>query len=346
MGTVYRVEKGTGFYIPGITDKMGGKVEAATEYTIRMVLKLDKTTGWNRILNVNPGADAGFYVNGGANWYPSGRGTPASPTFPADEWHSLTISTGPDKHAAAYFDGGSKAEWLPHAGWDSSCRIVTSSLDVMMFFNDGASVNGCSSGGEHTELRVKTIQVFNERLTDAQVAQLEVDSPLFPAQPLAGPMWNAVGSTGWRLVRRVKAGIQWHPSTDTLAGTDVYGVMPSVDPQTADATFSISFSGESFTHFLFATGDEQVWLYCTKEAVLDGHYSNGPRPILKSSDSLTPYNARWYSRHGVYEDPWISVTDHHSAISGGKIVYGENKYGGHHAGAILPHHNGANVWIF
>ena len=162
----------------------------------------------------------------------------------------------------------------------------------------------------------------------------------------SGPMWDAVG-TSWRLVRRVAAGDTWHPSADHLAGTDVYGVMPSGIPQTADATFSISFSGESFTHFLFATGDEQVWLYCTKEAVLPGPYSNNQRPILKSSDSLTPYSARWYNRNGVNEDPWISVTDHHgSAIPGGKLVYGADSFGGDHATTILPHHNGANVWIY
>ena len=160
----------------------------------------------------------------------------------------------------------------------------------------------------------------------------------------ASPMWAAVG-TGWRLVRRVKAGGTWHPSKDHLAGTDVYGVMPSGTPQTADATFSTSFSGESFTHFLFATGDEQVWLYCTKEAVLDGQYTNSLREILKSSDSLTPYTAAWYSRPDA-TDPWISVTDHGSAIPGGKVVYGADSFGGDHATTILPHHNGANVWIY
>ena len=160
----------------------------------------------------------------------------------------------------------------------------------------------------------------------------------------ASPMWAAVG-TGWRLVRRVKAGGTWHPSKDHLAGTDVYGVMPSGTPQTADATFSTSFSGESFTHFLFATGDEQVWLYCTKEAVLDGQYTNSLREILKSSDSLTPYTAAWYSRPDA-TDPWISVTDHGSAIPGGKVVYGADNFGGDHATTILPHHNGANVWIY
>ena len=51
----------------------------------------------------------------------------------------------------------------------------------MKFFNDGSSVNTCLSGGEHTGMRVKTIEVFNERLTDAQVAQLEVDNPVFAA---------------------------------------------------------------------------------------------------------------------------------------------------------------------
>lgn len=184
MGSmVYRVEGGTGFYIPGITDLLGGKVEAATEYTIRMVLKLDKNTGYNRILNVNPGSDHGFYIREGSNWYASGRGTPASPLFPPNEWHSVTISTGPDQNAAAYYDGGSKAEWSPHRSWSGACRIVTSALDVMMFFNDGSSVNTCISGGEHTVVRVKTIEVFHERLTDDQVAQLEVDSPVFPPTP-------------------------------------------------------------------------------------------------------------------------------------------------------------------
>ena len=169
-------------------------------------------------------------------------------------------------------------------------------------------------------------------------------------------MWDAVGA-GWRLVRRVAAGNTWHPATDRLSGTDVYGTMPSDSPQTANATFSISFSGESFTHFLFATGDEQVWLMCTKEAVgarpgFSAEYyrssdSIGLRPILMSSDSPTPYSARWYNRNGVNEDPWISVTDHHgSAIPGGKLVYGADSFGGDHATTILPHHNGANVWIY
>ena len=91
-------------------------------------------------------------------------------------------------------------------------------------------------------------------------------------------------------MRRVQPGGTWHPATDRLAGTEVYGALPWSNAQTADATFSISFSEISFSHFLFATGDEKVWLVCTKEAAVGGYYV-GERPVLMSSDSSTPYSA-------------------------------------------------------
>ena len=52
-----------------------------------------------------------------------------------------------------------------------------------------------------------------------------------------------------------------------------------------------------------------------------------------------------YHRIGAREDPWISLTDHHPAIGQGNILYGGNNFGGIHATAILPKHNGANVFI-
>ncbi len=59
---------------------------------------------------------------------------------------------------------------------------------------------------------------------------------------------------GWALVRRVKQGSTWHPSTDSLAGTHVYG---SYSPSTADVTFSVPFRDllvTDNTEVLFATG--------------------------------------------------------------------------------------------
>jgi hypothetical protein len=62
--------------------------------------------------------------------------------------------------------------------------------------------------------------------------------------------------SGWSLVRRVQAGTTWHPATDHLQGTDVYGTF--INDYAADSTFSIKFSGQDYNEVLFATGDLQV----------------------------------------------------------------------------------------
>jgi hypothetical protein len=154
---------------------------------------------------------------------------------------------------------------------------------------------------------------------------------------------QAIQSTGdWMLVRRVKAGLSWHPATDQLAGTAEYGTVAS---STADETFSIPFSHIEFDEFKFETGDGQKWLIATKEAVIGEHYANSLRRIESSSMSASPYSAKWYNRKAAVEDPWISLQDHADAIPAGDILYGENSFGGAHAANVLNTHNGANVWI-
>merc|ERR1712178_285767 len=85
------------------------------------------------------------------------------------------------------------------------------------------------------------------------------------------------------------------------------------------------------------------WLVAPKSSVL-GWYANGNRQITESSTHKSPYQARWYRRQGAKEDPWISLNDHGPAIGQGNIVYGENRFGGTHASAVLPSHQGANVF--
>ena len=152
-------------------------------------------------------------------------------------------------------------------------------------------------------------------------------------------MWDLVGS-GWTLVRRVKPGNTWHPSTDGLTGTDVYGKMPSAGASTSDSTFSIEFPIDRVTEFLFTTGDEELWMACTKSAIggkiTGSYYSNAFRDVLMSSADPTPHKKKWYNRQGVLEDPWLSIEDHHDAIGEGTIIYGENSYGAGHASNILP----------
>ena len=156
----------------------------------------------------------------------------------------------------------------------------------------------------------------------------------------------------WELVRRVKPGNQWHPSTDNLQGTDVYGEF--VNDSTADATFSIAFNIEEVEDFLFITGDHQKWVIASVEAVLGARdensgefqgYSGQNRDIKMSSISSEPYQALWYNRKSVAEDPWISLTDHSLAVEEGNIIYGEADFNLASHTSILLLHNGANVYI-
>jgi hypothetical protein len=61
---------------------------------------------------------------------------------------------------------------------------------------------------------------------------------------------------GWLFVRRVRSGYNWHPANDQCQGTQAYGSW--TNDITADATFSVNFSGIDFDEFLFATGDMSV----------------------------------------------------------------------------------------
>ena len=94
---------------------------------------------------------------------------------------------------------------------------------------------------------------------------------------------------GWILVRRVKPGKTWHPATDHLKGTSVYG--PSGEQ--SYNTWSIKFSHMNFQEFLFTTGDGTKWLIASKNDV----YKNGSNFVANiRKSSLSPNassKARW-----------------------------------------------------
>ena len=130
---------------------------------------------------------------------------------------------------------------------------------------------------------------------------------------------------------------------DQLRGTEEYG-----NPNDKNEAFSIMFDQEDFNEFLFSTGDCEKWLIARKDQVIgengDAFYTNEERNIMKSSTSESSYKAKWYRREGSLEDPWISLTDHATAIGNNDILYGELSFGGQMA-AVLNKHNGARVFI-
>jgi len=83
-------------------------------------------------------------------------------------------------------------------------------------------------------------------------------------------------------------------------------------------------------------------LVAPKSSVL-GFYANSDRTITRSSINPKEHSAKWYRRQGSIEDPWISLTDHSSAIGEGNILYGENSYGVR--SEVLTKHGGADVYI-
>ena len=111
-----------------------------------------------------------------------------------------------------------------------------------------------------------------------------------------------------------------------MEGTDIRG-----DPNDNNFSWSISFDDAvaGFNEFLFSSGNGVKWLIATKDAVIGEYYKNSKRNIIRSSISSTPYNAAWFRREGIPEDPWITLRDHSKskAEDPSEFMYGENSRG-------------------
>jgi hypothetical protein len=105
-----------------------------------------------------------------------------------------------------------------------------------------------------------------------------------------------------------------------------------------------------YDQFRFATGDGIVWLITTKAGIggklvtPNEFYADGLRDIIASSDSSTPYQARWYYRNGNQYDPWISVIDNGPAEVVNKILFAQGSASGLSTN-VLSLRIGANVFI-
>ena len=84
----------------------------------------------------------------------------------------------------------------------------------------------------------------------------------------------------WKKVRHVPASANtWHPASDRLAGTEVYG---TESPLNSAAAWSIKFDDIEFDYFLFATGDQSLWMIMTKDELLGQGDFGAAGPELKS----------------------------------------------------------------
>ena len=115
---------------------------------------------------------------------------------------------------------------------------------------------------------------------------------------------------GWTLRRLVPGNGKWHPATDLLVGTDVYGTAGS----TMEA-WSLEYKSSDFDQFLFISGDSSMWMIMTRlEAIgtnaAPAWYDNETRTIVKSSKQDGSYSVQMWRRSGVATDPMISLQDY------------------------------------
>lgn len=142
--------------------------------------------------------------------------------------------------------------------------------------------------------------------------------------------------SGWRLVRFLPDNANtFHPATDNLAGTDVYGTYND-----SSNAWSIVFG--TFDEFCFSTNNFNYWLYCTKTAVY-GDYTNQARNIIRSSRNSSPHTKNWYNRSGEASDPWISLENHDDTTN--YMVYGEASHEIVTHGALITGNGGLCVWV-
>ena len=81
---------------------------------------------------------------------------------------------------------------------------------------------------------------------------------------------------GWSLVRHAPDdGTTWHPATDQLAGTHIYG-NPKSGSFNHGGYWSVNFEEAvpNYDEILMATGDCSSWIVMKKEELVGSYYEN------------------------------------------------------------------------
>jgi hypothetical protein len=160
------IRDGEGIYIPQISSIIAD----GAPFTWVMDFKWSTSGygGWMRILNTLQGSDIGFYGYGQANCWQI-RPYPYSPNgcVPRNNYARLVYRQENGYiHIHAYNDQGTRVG----GRWDIRSRRTqfSTSNDELLFFNDQRH-DRCYSGGEHSEAYVRTLQVWNRRLSDQEL---------------------------------------------------------------------------------------------------------------------------------------------------------------------------------
>ena len=101
--------------------------------------------------------------------------------------------------------------------------------------------------------------------SEAGVYKIVVDFASDADNPLFTDVTDLDNSC-FELVRRVKAGTNYHEADDYLSGEAIYGTWVK-NGHTEDSSFSKRWKDTHFTKFLFSSGDFTYWMLMDKSAL-------------------------------------------------------------------------------
>jgi len=159
-------------------------------YTIAALFSFNNISNYRKILDFkNLTKDRGLYTfEGQLNFFDAAIGGPA--VGPGTFLEAVLTRDSSTKLVSAYFDGN-----LVFSFTDSSSDGVISVDNLLNIFQDDADVGGESSSGS-----VAGIRIFDNVLTDAEVADLDLITPSVPPTsqvPGPLPLLGVGAAFGW-----------------------------------------------------------------------------------------------------------------------------------------------------
>lgn len=163
-------------------------------YTIAALFSFDDISYYRKILDFkNLTSDTGLYTIGGQlNFYNEASGGPT--VGPGTFFEVVLTRDSSNALMTAYFDGTPVFSFS-----DSSSLGVISAANLLNIFQDDAA----TGGNESSSGSVAGLRIFDNVLTDAEVAALDLRTPSAVPGPL--PLFGAAAAFGWsrRLRKRI-----------------------------------------------------------------------------------------------------------------------------------------------
>jgi hypothetical protein len=166
----------------------------SNNYTIAALLQFNDITGYRKIFDFKSlTSDNGLYTDSGQlNFYSENSGGPT--VGPGTFFEVVLTRDSSTALMTAYFDGTPVFSFS-----DSSSLGVISAANLLNIFQDDAT----TGGNESSSGSVAGLRIFNNVLTDAEVAALDLRTPSAVPGPL--PLFGAAAAFGWsrRLRKRI-----------------------------------------------------------------------------------------------------------------------------------------------